>query len=72
MPLKQGKGQNIIKDNILELIEAGYGKKQAVAIALDKAGKGYKKKQSRGKGDFSKEVISLAIEKNEKRNKKRD
>lgn len=36
MPLKKGKSDKIVNDNIKELIEAGYPKEQAIAIAMDK------------------------------------
>lgn len=38
MPLKEGKGAAVVKSNVRELISSGYPTKQAVAIALDKAG----------------------------------
>lgn len=44
MPLKKGKSQKVVGANIKELMESGRPKKQAIAIALDKAGKSKKKK----------------------------
>jgi uncharacterized protein YdaT len=40
MPLKKGSDNATVSLNIEELIKAGYSKKQAIAIALEKAGKG--------------------------------
>jgi hypothetical protein len=39
MPLQSGSSKNIIAANIRELIKAGYKHSQAIAIALDNAGK---------------------------------
>lgn len=39
MPLKSGSSQKVISSNIRELMAAGKPRRQAIAIALDKAGK---------------------------------
>jgi hypothetical protein len=43
MPLLKGSSDSIVSSNIKELRNSGYAEKQAVAIALSKAGKSKKK-----------------------------
>jgi hypothetical protein len=39
MPLKRGSSKEIVSANIRELVKSGRPQKQAIAIAMDKAGK---------------------------------
>jgi hypothetical protein len=45
MPLKRGKSQDVISENIRREIKAGKPPKQAAAIAYAKAGKSRKRKR---------------------------
>jgi len=45
MPLKRGRSRKTVSANVRELMDAGYPQKQAVAIALERAGKAKRGKQ---------------------------
>ena len=40
MPMKPGTSKKVLSANISKLMREGYPKKQAIAIAMQKAGKG--------------------------------
>jgi len=39
MPLQSGKSKDVVAANIKKLMEEGYPQKQAIAIAMSKAGR---------------------------------
>ena len=50
MPLLPGKSDKVVSANISELVRSGRDQKQAVAIAMSKAGMSRKKKKRPTKG----------------------
>lgn len=49
MPLQNGSSDEAVSANIKELISSGYPHTQAIAIALNHAGKGKKKPKPKSK-----------------------
>ena len=57
MPLKKGKSNQTVSDNISKLTSEGYKHDQAVAIALNQAGR---KKQNKYEGGVIKDFSPIA------------
>ena len=45
MPLKKGKSDKVVSENISELVKSGKPHKQAIAIAMRKSGRSRKKRK---------------------------
>lgn len=58
MPLKSGSSQSSVSSNISELVRSGYPQKQAIAIAMSKAGKS-KKKSKKSKKNYKPKSMSM-------------
>jgi hypothetical protein len=58
MPLQTGSSQQAISGNIKELMSSGRPQKQAIAIAMSKAGKSNKDKgKEKPKSDYMSEAL---------------
>jgi hypothetical protein len=59
MPLKEGKSDDTISENIKRLMDEGYEQKQAIAIAYSNAGRG-KQRAEKEKQAMSRQVLVKA------------
>jgi hypothetical protein len=47
MPLKRGKSDKVVSENISELVHSGKSQNQAIAIAMSKAGRSKLKRKKK-------------------------
>jgi hypothetical protein len=47
MPLKKGKSNKVVSENISELRHSGYPERQSIAISMNEAGRSKKKKDKK-------------------------
>jgi uncharacterized protein YoaH (UPF0181 family) len=52
MPLKKGKSKKVVSENIREMMHSGHSQKQAIAAAMNSAGKSKKKKKRESTAAF--------------------
>ena len=50
MPIKKGRSKKVVSQNISMLVREGYPQRQAIAIAMNTAGKAKKSKRRAKKG----------------------
>ncbi len=62
MPLLRGHSDDIVSANISELVHSGYPEKQAVAIAMKKAGRARKNEKKRVEKKIKSHSRSIAKE----------
>ena len=62
MPLLRGHSDDIVSANISELVHSGYPEKQAVAIAMKKAGRARKNEKNRVEKKIKSHSRSIAKE----------
>lgn len=62
MPLLRGHSNDIVSANISELVHSGYSEKQAVAIAMKKAGRARSNEKKRVEKKIASHKKSIAKE----------